>query len=204
MSKNTLIIGLILSVIFSCAINLFVGNINKDDEFHRSVGIVSVSSHAPSEYTVTLTQDTSDDSGNIYPAGTPFYVTSLYYDLSTDSPCYSLYYVADDSSYIYVAGKKINFSYEDVNQSDDLLRDIAAKKEEALNRQNEYLAYKKSNMIYRILITILAFAAINTIAFFIARITSSKKRTVLTSLFLVLCLTVSACLLTMMPYLGHY
>ena len=195
-----LVIGLIISIVASVAINLVVGAYYKDDEFHQALVIAN---HNISEYTVTLNKDTTDIDGNIHPAGTPFHVFGLYYNLQYEEPRFSLDYKPEDGSG-FNPGGFVDFKMEDINPSDDLNKDIVAAKEEATQRHNEQERLKTVHNIKRIVITLIAFGIINLGSYLISRISDAKKRFFMALLFFTVCGLIAICLFLILPYIGHH
>ena len=200
-SVIVLIIGLIISIVTSVTVNFVVGAIHKDDEFHKSLGVVS--SHQPSEYSVTLNKDVSDIDGNTYPAGTPFHVFALHYQLQDNSPRFSLVYLPEGESN-FNPNFVVEFNIEDINPSDDLNNDIAGAKENATKRYNDIKQLKTINTIKRILFTLLAFSIINFVTYFISKISDPIKRYFIALLFFTFCLAITFCLFVISAYIVHH
>lgn len=195
-----LVIGLIISIVTSVTVNYVVGAYYKDDEFHQALVIAN---HNISEYTVTLNKDTTDIDGNIHPAGTPFHVFGLYYNLQYDEPRFSLDYKPEDGSG-FNPGGFVDFKMEDINPSDDLNKDIAGAKENATKRYNDIKQLKTINTIKRILFTLLAFSIINFVTYFISKISDPIRRYFMALLFFTFCLAITFCLFVISAYIVHH
>lgn len=195
-----LVIGLIISIVVSEIIYLFVGAYNRNYEIHTSM---FVKNHITSEYTVTLNKDSSDTSGNIYPAGTPFHVYGIYYNLAYDQPEFSLIYRSDDnqqSESDFLNSGHIQFNYDDVNPSDELNNDIAVAKADATKRNNEIETIKHTNKIKRTVITILAFSIINIASVYISLVSNKQKRRFMLFILFAICLVIAIGLLMLFPF----
>lgn len=198
--KIPLIIGLVLSIALSIAINTALGVKFKDDEFHTA--LVVVASHNPSNYTVTLTKDVTDALDNDYPAGTPLHVVSLFYNLPEDKAEFSLVYIPEGETSL-TPNFVTNFSLEDINPSADLDSAIATAKDEAVKRDKDLQARKTTHKVTRIIISVVAFIAVNLITLLLAGIDNPMKRRTLLFAFFAVCLMVTVCAFMAAPYLGH-